>query len=102
MLKLCLIICGLLAFVNPCKGGGWMKPRYMNTISRLDKHIRDDRCKQFQIFTQKVDHFGFANMDTYEQRYIINKDHWENGRPIFFYAGNEGSNDDGFSFENVI
>jgi hypothetical protein len=94
MLKLCLIICGLLALST----AGWMKPRHLNIIS---KHIRDDRCKQFQIFTQQVDHFGFANMDTFEQRYIINKDYWENGRPIFFYAGNEGSNER-FYYEKFI
>lgn len=54
------------------------------------REIRDDRCRQFRTITQKVDHFGFVNTDTYEQRYTLNTDHWESGRPIFFYAGNEG------------
>lgn len=54
------------------------------------RQINDERCKQFKIFTQNVDHFGFNNMDTFKQRYIINTDYWQSGKPIFFYAGNEG------------
>ncbi|CAF0897352.1 unnamed protein product [Didymodactylos carnosus] len=55
---------------------------------------RDDiRCSVFQTFTQNVDHFGFSNTDTFEQRYILNKDFWKSGSPIFFYAGNEGAID---------
>jgi lysosomal Pro-X carboxypeptidase len=65
----------------------------LNVIARSQNHIRDDRCKQFRTFTQKVDHFGFVNMDTYEERYTLNTDHWESGKPIFFYAGNEGDID---------
>jgi lysosomal Pro-X carboxypeptidase len=97
MLTLCLIVYGLLTIADPCTAG-WMRPRYLNIIS----HIRDDRCKQFEIFTQKIDHFGFVNMDTFEQRYIINKDYWENGRPIFFYAGNEGLNEGFFMKKTLI
>ncbi|CAF1000335.1 unnamed protein product, partial [Didymodactylos carnosus] len=56
--------------------------------------IRDDpRCTVFQTFTQNVDHFGFSNTDIFEQRYILNKDFWTSGSPIFFYAGNEGDID---------
>lgn len=42
-------------------------------------------------FTQQVDHFGFVNSDTYQQRYLVSKQYWNsNGGPIFFYTGNEG------------
>lgn len=58
-------------------------------------------------FNQKVDHFSWANTDTYPQRYLINKDHWC-GRncPILFYTGNEGdievfANNTGFMWENA-
>ncbi|XP_072040241.1 lysosomal Pro-X carboxypeptidase-like [Amphiura filiformis] len=38
-----------------------------------------------------VDHFGFANSDTYAMRYLTSVTHWDhNGGPIFFYTGNEG------------
>ncbi|GAB6029669.1 hypothetical protein CHUAL_005401 [Chamberlinius hualienensis] len=43
-------------------------------------------------YTQKVDHFSFANGDTFQQKYLINDTWWEgNNGPIFFYTGNEGS-----------
>jgi len=86
MIKFCSI---LLVFYCP-SSAGWIRSRRLDMISRSQNDIRDDRCKQFQTFTQNVDHFGFINMDKFEQRYIINTDYWKNGRPIFFYAGNEG------------
>ncbi|XP_069939974.1 lysosomal Pro-X carboxypeptidase isoform X2 [Cherax quadricarinatus] len=43
------------------------------------------------FYKQKVDHFSFADPDTFNLRYLINDDFWDgNGGPIFFYAGNEG------------
>ncbi|XP_060066717.1 lysosomal Pro-X carboxypeptidase-like [Ylistrum balloti] len=56
-------------------------------------------------FEQKVDHFGFANDDTYKQRYLVADQFWDkNGGPIFFYTGNEGDitwfcNNTGFMWE---
>jgi hypothetical protein len=88
-MKFCLIICIYLAFYYP-SSAGWLRPRHLNTISRSFHRFSDDRCRQFKTFTQNIDHLGFINMDTFEQRYIINTDYWQNGRPIFFYAGNEG------------
>ncbi|KAK7503717.1 hypothetical protein BaRGS_00004840 [Batillaria attramentaria] len=40
---------------------------------------------------QNVDHFGFENDNTYNQRYLVADQFWnhDNG-PIFFYTGNEG------------
>ncbi|ROT76904.1 hypothetical protein C7M84_004489 [Penaeus vannamei] len=43
------------------------------------------------FFKQKVDHFSFADQDSFIQRYLISDRHWDHrGGPIFFYAGNEG------------
>ncbi|KAI9562235.1 hypothetical protein GHT06_013200 [Daphnia sinensis] len=43
------------------------------------------------FFKQQVDHFSFANQDTYAQRYLVNSTYWKRGGgPIFFYTGNEG------------
>lgn len=40
----------------------------------------------------QVDHFGYANNDTYLMRVLYNDEHFdvENPGPIFFYTGNEG------------
>ena len=89
IIKLCLIICLFLTFYCPLTEG-WLRPRRLNVLSRSLHRYHDDRCRQFKTFIQKVDHFGFNNLDTFQQRYILNTDYWQNGRPIFFYAGNEG------------
>ncbi|XP_067890018.1 lysosomal Pro-X carboxypeptidase isoform X1 [Heterodontus francisci] len=51
--------------------------------------------KQFdyetRYFEQKIDHFGFVEDATFEQRYLIADRYWnQNGGPILFYTGNEG------------
>ncbi|CAF2478007.1 unnamed protein product [Rotaria sp. Silwood2] len=92
IIKFYFIVCFLLVSVE-LSSSKWIKPRRLNIINRSQNHIRDDRCRQFKTFTQKVDHFGFLNMDTYQQRYTLNTDYWEIGRPILFYAGNEGDID---------
>ncbi len=89
IIKFGVTICFLLVFFQ-LSSAKWIKPRRLDFVSRSQNHIRDDRCRQFKTFTQKVDHFGFVNMDTYQQRYTLNTDHWKSGRPIFFYTGNEG------------
>ncbi|XP_065833141.1 lysosomal Pro-X carboxypeptidase-like [Oscarella lobularis] len=42
-------------------------------------------------FTQPIDHFGFdSQIGEFKQRYLVSREYWEHGKPIFFYAGNEG------------
>jgi lysosomal Pro-X carboxypeptidase len=49
-----------------------------------------------QYFKQTLDHYNFAETRTFQQRYLISKDHWQApsagkaAGPIFFYTGNEG------------
>ncbi|KAK3100015.1 hypothetical protein FSP39_013477 [Pinctada imbricata] len=39
----------------------------------------------------QVDHFGFVNTDSFQQRYLVADQFWnKDGGPIFFYTGNEG------------
>lgn len=40
-----------------------------------------------------VDHFTFTTNATFKLRYLSNADFWQEGGPIFFYPGNEGSVD---------
>lgn len=89
ILKFCFIVCFLLVCVQ-VSSSKWTKPHRLHARRHSHKHVRDDRCTQFRTITQNVDHFGFSNMDKYQERYTLNTDHWESGKPIFFYAGNEG------------
>lgn len=57
-----------------------------------------------KYYTQFVDHFGFLTNATFQERYLINDQYWSSGKPIFFYAGNEGditlfSENTGFMWE---
>ncbi|KAL8597037.1 hypothetical protein ACOMHN_055630 [Nucella lapillus] len=46
---------------------------------------------QTLYMTQKVDHFGFHDGQTFQQRYLVANQFWnDNNGPIFFYTGNEG------------
>ncbi|XP_065278568.1 lysosomal Pro-X carboxypeptidase [Emys orbicularis] len=46
---------------------------------------------QTRYFPQKIDHFGFEQDLTFQQRYLVADQHWrkDNGS-ILFYTGNEG------------
>ncbi|CAF3340275.1 unnamed protein product [Rotaria socialis] len=90
--KVSFIVCCLLVCLQ-LSSAKWAKPRRLDVVSRSQNRLRDDRCRQFKTIKQNVDHFGFSNMDTYQQRYTLNTDVWENGKPILFYAGNEGDID---------
>ena len=44
-------------------------------------------------FDQRIDHFSFANTQTYKQMYFVDDRHWNNdggGGPIFYFVGCEG------------
>lgn len=46
-----------------------------------------------RYFTQHLDHFSFAQLPNFQQRYLISSEHWAGPggpAPIFFYCGNEG------------
>lgn len=62
---------------------------------------------QTKWFTQLTDHFTWANQDTFQQRYLVNDEHWcGKNCPILFYCGNEGdievfTNNTGWMWENA-
>ncbi|XP_076065811.1 lysosomal Pro-X carboxypeptidase [Oratosquilla oratoria] len=65
----------------------------MKALIILALFFYTSHCYDFKtyFYKQKVDHFSFADSDSFIQRYVVNADSWnKNGGPIFFYAGNEG------------
>lgn len=79
----------------------------MNTME-LSYQPHDKRISyETKWFTQLVDHFTWTNQDTFQQRYLVNKDHWcGKNCPILFYCGNEGdiemfTNNTGWMWENA-
>ncbi|XP_041975547.1 lysosomal Pro-X carboxypeptidase [Aricia agestis] len=41
-------------------------------------------------FEVPLDHFSFQRNETFKIKYLVNKEQWDGGGPIFFYTGNEG------------
>ncbi|XP_042484740.1 lysosomal Pro-X carboxypeptidase [Macadamia integrifolia] len=69
--------------------------RFLGKFAELNKSKALPKSYQYETryFTQRLDHFGFSNLPTFQQRYLINTDHWlgaERMGPIFLYCGNEG------------
>jgi len=61
-------------------------------------------------YTQTIDHFSWAPTPTgertFQQRYMVNRQHWKTGGPIFLYTGNEANvemyvNSTGLMWENA-
>lgn len=52
-------------------------------------------CKykyETKLFKVPLDHFGYQRNETFNIRYLVNEEHWDQGGgPIFFYTGNEVS-----------
>ncbi|KAK9285899.1 hypothetical protein L1049_025100 [Liquidambar formosana] len=67
-------------------------PRFLGKFANPSKPNTQYRYET-RYFSQRLDHFSFADLPKFQQRYLINTEHWtgpERMGPIFFYCGNEG------------
>ncbi|MCO5589467.1 hypothetical protein L7F22_043434 [Adiantum nelumboides] len=90
--------------------------RYRQSVSH--NHVQTSTTEQSYgasysyktlFYTQTLDHFSFTpfSYHTFQQRYLVNDEHWGGARrraPIFVYCGNEGdiewfANNTGFMWE---
>ena len=68
-------------------------PRQNRARIQLFGGDRNSYQYQTKYFSQQLDHFSFADLPKFSQRYLINSDHWSGASelgPIFLYCGNEG------------
>ncbi|XP_028772752.1 lysosomal Pro-X carboxypeptidase isoform X2 [Neltuma alba] len=69
-------------------------PRFLGKFSGQTKpHPQIQPQYETQYFEQRLDHFSFADLPKFRQRYLINTKDWVGPQrlgPIFFYCGNEG------------
>lgn len=71
-------------------------PRFLGRFSKPNKHLHKDLQKykyETRYFDQNLDHYSFADLPKFRQRYLISFEHWvgpDKAGPIFFYCGNEG------------
>lgn len=71
-------------------GNFWSSSRSLPLIAKSRAPKYQYETKYFQ---QKLDHFSFADLPSFSQRYLINTQHWVGPSrlgPIFLYCGNEG------------
>lgn len=59
---------------------------------RAEQHFTNPDIEYKTLhFDVPVDHFGFANQDTFKLRYLVGDQYWnKQDGPVFFYCGNEG------------
>lgn len=105
-----LAILVLIGSVEPAKAAATGKSTHQTSASNnidTDSPTGDTISYETRWFAQLVDHFSWANQDTWMQRYLVNKDHWCGSNcPILFYTGNEGdievfANNTGWMWENA-
>lgn len=72
-------------------------PRFLGKFSRSSRLNSQSPKQRLQYetryFAQNLDHFSFSDTPKFQQRYLINTEHWvgpQRQGPIFFYCGNEG------------
>lgn len=72
--------------------GGVMGLRHPPTLASHHGNPQQAYNYEVRYFTQALDHFNFhPTVSTFQQRYLINMDHWTGSNaPIFMYCGNEG------------
>lgn len=70
-------------------------PGGINLQASVKKEAKPKLPYEVQYFPQVVDHFSFipSGYKIFYQKYLINKDYWHKGGPIFVYTGNEGDID---------
>lgn len=74
-------------------------PRFLGKFSRLHRPFSQVNQQykyeyETRYFEQQLDHFSFAKLPSFQQKYLINTQHWVGPSrlgPIFFYCGNEGN-----------
>ncbi|CAA6657656.1 unnamed protein product [Spirodela intermedia] len=74
------------------------RPRFTGKFAREGGAVKTAYKYETRYFSQPLDHFSFAELPTFDQRYLVGGDgQWSSsggaggGRgPIFFYCGNEG------------
>ncbi|KAL8231187.1 hypothetical protein R6Q57_000965 [Mikania cordata] len=73
---------------NPFPGKHSRLQKPQNNLLNADNYIYETR-----YFEQTLDHFSFHDLPKFQQRYLINTNHWVGPSrmgPIFLYCGNEG------------
>lgn len=79
----------------PSSSSKWA-PRFLGRFAKPPKQNQQHQAQyryETRYSSQRLDHFSFSDLPSFQQRYLISTEHWlgpERLGPIFFYCGNEG------------
>lgn len=87
----------LLLLSSPSNGLPFKRsPPFLGRFSKPNKPLLKNQQNykyETRYLDQNLDHFSFADLPKFRQRYLISFEHWagpDKAGPIFFYCGNEG------------
>lgn len=68
---------------------------FQSSLKKSRKNPKPKIPYETHYFPQILDHFTFLpkSYKTFNQKYLINRQYWKKGSPIFVYTGNEGDID---------
>lgn len=100
IMKIILFLAFLLSFcISASSLHTTSRPRFPNPTNGAQKYGLSSTSEgsynyTIEYYTQVLDHFSFRNESTFQQRYLVDKEHWKGAElkgPIFLYCGNEGN-----------
>lgn len=68
---------------------------FQPSLRKSGKNLKPKIPFETHYFPQNLDHFTFkpSSYKIFYQKYLINRQYWKRGAPIFVYTGNEGDID---------
>ncbi|XP_073838546.1 putative serine protease K12H4.7 [Musca autumnalis] len=95
-MKFALTVVGLLAVVAVARAVEDIKdvPAFVKTLEKLHRgppvhSYIESRAVQTEWITQKLDHFDENEDRTWQMRYMVNDEYFEEGGPMIMYLGGE-------------
>lgn len=68
---------------------------FQSSLRKSGKSLKPKIPYETHYFPQNLDHFTYkpSSYKIFYQKYLINRQYWKRGGPIFVYTGNEGDID---------
>jgi len=88
------LCCALVANASAASSGVGRSHHFLGRTAKVAKRARSHGTYKELYYTQKLDHFNVGETRTFQQRYLVNDDHWSQEStdpgPMLLYTGNEG------------
>ncbi|KAL8488540.1 hypothetical protein ACS0TY_024717 [Phlomoides rotata] len=94
-LLLLLLLCSIAIETSAAPLPSYFPGILQSSLKKSGKNQNPKIPFETHYFPQNLDHFTFTpkSYKIFNQKYLINKQYWHKGAPIFVYTGNEGDID---------